>query len=573
MNIDSHFHHDGMTLKASDIACLLESITIPGLTVSTDIVDQLVETIEKRSAILDYKRGKGILWVVFIGGTGTGKSTLFNALCGEELSATGVERPKTRKPVLSIPEEGNLITDGLPFLNQDSIEIHPLKGVVGKVEHVAKVRDHLALIDSPDVDSLEVANRQLAEDLYLLSDAVVFVTSQEKYADDTPSQFLFRIREEGKPCFFLFNKADKEIDKEEVLSFYRGQGIIVDEERFFFIPYIPSPSFESISANPAVAHFTSLFFQVLGDETSTKVIRTEETRSVGILKATVDRLIEIIRNEMRAGKEWLDKLDSLFVETAEEMIEKLEADMREENQEYLKREIRRVFRKYDILAKPRRYLSQLLRTPLLFVGIGRSESLQSRQRDFRKIRKRVDSNPFISGVHRINRLVLERLSPDDESAPLYKKIRGGEIALSEEEITIRILKEQEELASWLEETFHKLTENISAGKKFGIYSTSLLWGVMILFFEIVVLGGGITLLEAVLDTFIAPFVTKGSAELFAYHEIQKVAHEMNRRYREGLLSMVSEQKERYRSCISDLTTPESTVENLEMLSQRLGASR
>jgi hypothetical protein len=44
---------------------------------------------------------------------------------------------------------------------------------------------------------------------------------------------------------------------------------------------------------------------------------------------------------------------------------------------------------------------------------------------------------------------------------------------------------------------------------------------------------------------------------------------MNRRYREGLLSIVKEQKERYRSCISDLTTPELTVEKLEILSQKL----
>ena len=193
MNVHSDSHNDGTTFEALDIAHLLESVTIPGLTVSVEIFGQFVETIKKHSTILDYKRGKGILWVVFIGGTGTGKSTLFNALCGQEISETGVERPKTRKPVLSIPE-GHKITDDFPLLNQNTIEIHSHKSEFREAEHSPNQRDHLVFIDSPDVDSLEVANRQVAEDLYLLSDAVVFVTSQEKYADDTPSQFLFRIQ-------------------------------------------------------------------------------------------------------------------------------------------------------------------------------------------------------------------------------------------------------------------------------------------------------------------------------------------------------------------------------------------
>ena len=152
------------------------------------------------------------------------------------------------------------------------------------------------------------------------------------------------------------------------------------------------------------------------------------------------------------------------------------------------------------------------------------------------------------------------------------RIREPEIGLSDEEIRTKILNEQKNLASWLENTFHELTEGISAGKKIGIYSTSLLWGVMILIFEFVVLGGGITLLEAVLDSFIAPFVTKGSAELFAYHEIQKVAREMNRRYREGLLSIVTDQKDRYSSCIAGLMTPEPTVDGLVSISQKLEGS-
>ena len=137
--------------------------------------------------------------------------------------------------------------------------------------------------------------------------------------------------------------------------------------------------------------------------------------------------------------------------------------------------------------------------------------------------------------------------------------------MNDKEIKRRAWEEQDQMAAWLEETFNKLSQGIPKTKEWGIYSTSILWGILILSFETVV-GGGFTVVDAALDTALAPFVTKGAVELFAYHEIQKVAKELAKRYQEGLISVVRQQRDRYEHCIKAQITP---LEDLEALRSSL----
>ena len=136
--------------------------------------------------------------------------------------------------------------------------------------------------------------------------------------------------------------------------------------------------------------------------------------------------------------------------------------------------------------------------------------------------------------------------------------------MTNEEIMVCVKEEQERLAAWLEKRFEELSERLPKGKKWGIYSTSILWGMLILSVEAVA-GGGFSVLDAVLDSAIAPFITKGAVELFAYHEIQKIARELAKRYQDGLLSVVYHQSKRYEKCLESLMTKEEDVAALKKL--------
>jgi hypothetical protein len=88
-----------------------------------------------------------------------------------------------------------------------------------------------------------------------------------------------------------------------------------------------------------------------------------------------------------------------------------------------------------------------------------------------------------------------------------------------------------------------------------------------------VVGGGFSGLDAILDSLLAPFITKGSMELFAYREIKAVAKELARQYQRTLRSIVERQRDRYRGAMLTLLTDPRDLERLRGLSDRITAVR
>ena len=262
--------------------------------------------------------------------------------------------------------------------------------------------------------------------------------------------------------------------------------------------------------------------------------------------------------------EWLKRLRELTHRSSSEYVQNQKERFSRTSGQYLKAEIRKLFSRYDLLAKPRRAVRNILKTPFRLMGLSRKIPQADRKAGLLKVRENVAFAPVQETLAKYNLSVLKTLSPGDEAAPLFEALRNPALALTESEIRQSILEAQEELARWLEETFEKLAEGIPTGKKVGIYSTSVLWGILILTFEVAV-GGGFTMVDAALDSALAPFVTKGAVELFAYHEIRKIAKELATRYQEGLLSVLVRQEKRYVACIQSLTTGPETREALDGL--------
>jgi hypothetical protein len=173
-----------------------------------------------------------------------------------------------------------------------------------------------------------------------------------------------------------------------------------------------------------------------------------------------------------------------------------------------------------------------------------------------------------AALEKFNRLVLEELSPSDGTASLYKKMRQPDVILTDREIKEKIHQEQVKLAQWLDDTFKELSQGIPKAKELGIYSTSILWGVLILSLETVI-GGGFTILDAALDSALAPFVTRGAVELFAFNEIRIIAHELATRYQEGFLTVVHYQRDRYKVCLKSQMITREALESLESVKKDL----
>jgi hypothetical protein len=190
---------------------------------------------------------------------------------------------------------------------------------------------------------------------------------------------------------------------------------------------------------------------------------------------------------------------------------------------------------------------------------------KGQQEALSRVRGKIAFTPIMRSVDHLNHQVLALLSPKGPSSPLYHALRQTAVMLTEDEIRTKILTEQDMLDRWLEGRFQRLAHDLPKRKKWGIYSTSILWGMMILSFEVIV-GGGFTVLDAALDSVIAPFVTKGAVELFASREIRKVARELAQRYEQGILSIIVEQKTRYENCLKALLPEQEALDELIRIS-------
>ena len=153
------------------------------------------------------------LVAVLIGSTGAGKSSLANALAGRVVSPSGVVRPTTLRPVVLLAASdvdaflgGRLLA---AMAERERLEVVVAEDAVGG----------LALVDAPDVDSVEAANREAADELLAAADLCVFVTTAQRYADAVPWAFLYRARERGVPLVVVVNRLPvPEADREAVMA-------------------------------------------------------------------------------------------------------------------------------------------------------------------------------------------------------------------------------------------------------------------------------------------------------------------------------------------------------------------
>lgn len=157
-------------------------------TLRTEMVSQLEDYVLPRLIQIDAP-----LLAVVGGSTGAGKSTLVNSIVGEVVTEAGVLRPTTRSPVLvHNPADASWFTEAriLPdFKRTDRASADP-----GAVQLVAskRVPEGLAILDAPDIDSVEQRNRELAAQLLAAADMWLFVTSAARYADQVPWEYLHK---------------------------------------------------------------------------------------------------------------------------------------------------------------------------------------------------------------------------------------------------------------------------------------------------------------------------------------------------------------------------------------------
>ena len=141
--------------------------------------------------------------VALAGATGSGKSSIFNALSGTALATVGVRRPTTAHAMACSwgDESAEDLLDWLQIPRRHALETDLAMDAA---------LDGLVLLDLPDHDSTELDHRMEVDRLVQLVDMLIWVVDPQKYADAAiHDRYLKPLSQHADVMMIILNQVDK----------------------------------------------------------------------------------------------------------------------------------------------------------------------------------------------------------------------------------------------------------------------------------------------------------------------------------------------------------------------------
>jgi GTP-binding protein EngB required for normal cell division len=143
--------------------------------------------------------------VTLAGGTGSGKSSLFNALAGANFSPSAVTRPATRNAHACVWG----MQGAAPLLDWLGIERRYRYARASALDAGEAALNGLVLLDLPDHDSVAAGAAPAVDRLVSLADLMVWVLDPQKYADAAVhNRFLAKLAGHSTVTTVVLNQSD-----------------------------------------------------------------------------------------------------------------------------------------------------------------------------------------------------------------------------------------------------------------------------------------------------------------------------------------------------------------------------
>ncbi|MDA7978382.1 MAG: GTPase domain-containing protein [Pirellulales bacterium] len=255
------------------------------------------------------------LVVATLGGTGTGKSTLVNALAGEEVTSSGKERPTTRMPKLVCRPDISPESLGLP-------------ANVAHVHHCESptLRD-LVLLDCPDPDTTEdveasATNLDRLRHLLPHCDVLLVTGTQQKYRSARVNKELARAAS-GAKIVFVQTHADTDADVREDWRAHLTDEYQVGE--MFFVDSVQAlkDAQSEIAPRGEFARLTDFLNRELSRSTANRIRRAN-------FLELVQETLAACENKIKVGQAAIDSLDAAITENRGRLSSRLIVQLCEE---------------------------------------------------------------------------------------------------------------------------------------------------------------------------------------------------------------------------------------------------
>jgi GTP-binding protein EngB required for normal cell division len=215
--------------------------------------------------------------VTLAGGTGSGKSSLFNAVCGLDLSPVGMRRPMTSLAhacVWGLDGAGPL----LDWLAVDKRFRYARASALDRTVGGTGSLQGLVLLDLPDHDSIQALHRAEVDRFVAVADLLVWVVDPQKYADASLHRnYIVPFAQHAGVTLIVLNQVDR-LQPEEV------QECVSDLRRLLEAEGLSRPRILTTSA--VADGGVDGFREVLVDTVAARRARVER------LTADIDRLAE-----------------------------------------------------------------------------------------------------------------------------------------------------------------------------------------------------------------------------------------------------------------------------------------
>ena len=236
---------------------------------------RMVDHFSQRTASMRQRFGMPLI-VATLGGTGTGKSSLINALLGAEVVQAGKERPTTDRPVFVChpeidPRQWGIDTSGM------ILEKHHLPAL-----------ERLVLIDCPDPDTTE--NEQLRETnlarlrvVLPICDVILITGTQQKYRSRRVADELAEAAP-GARLIFVQTHADRDVDIREDWQTVLAERY--EPGRIFLVDSVAALK-ARLAGKPTPQDFTDLFHLLTRDLNEEAAIRIRYANFADLAEETI----------------------------------------------------------------------------------------------------------------------------------------------------------------------------------------------------------------------------------------------------------------------------------------------
>ncbi len=254
------------------------------------------------------------LVIATFGGTGTGKSSLVNALIGSYSTTSGRQRPTTTEPVLIAHPDTDLDRLGL-----DLNEFHV------KQKNIDQLRN-IILIDCPDPDTSEatdeINNLSRLQHIIPLCDILLYTSTQQKYRSARVSDEL---KEAAIGRRLIFVQTHAGLDDDIRTDWKQQLALQFEVPEIYFVDSVQALE-DQLADRPLEAEFASL-----QNILSTQLGKSErlQVRRANLLEL-IQNAIDHCSQKFKAGLPAIEELETFLRQQHVSLITQMSQELRTE---------------------------------------------------------------------------------------------------------------------------------------------------------------------------------------------------------------------------------------------------